>query len=78
MSIHEKEIFEKIMNTFNDPDTEVNITDLTGNNNHYKVEVVSKLFLNKSLLDQHKMVYDALGNIIGGALHALQLITKVK
>ncbi|MFV0644396.1 MAG: BolA family protein [Sphingomonadaceae bacterium] len=59
------------------PDAEVEITDLAGDGDHYSARVVSPAFTGKSRVQQHKMVYDALGGRMGGALHALQLSTAI-
>lgn len=58
------------------PDAEVEITDLAGDNDHYAAVVVSAAFVGKSKLQQHQLVYKALGGNMGGALHALQLQTS--
>ena len=58
------------------PDAKVEITDLAGDDNHYAAKVTSKLFANKSKVQQHKMVYDSLKGKMGGILHALSLTTK--
>ena len=57
------------------PDAKVEITDLADDNNHYAAVVISTEFAGKSKLQQHQLVYKALGEIMGGALHALQLQT---
>jgi stress-induced morphogen len=57
------------------PDAKVEITDLAGDDNHYAAVVVSSEFAGKSKLQQHQLVYKALGETMGGALHALQLQT---
>lgn len=59
------------------PDAEVTITDLAGDGDHYAAHVVSAAFAGKSRVAQHKLVYAALGDRMGGALHALQLTTAV-
>ncbi len=59
------------------PDSEVVITDLAGDGDHYSARVVSETFRGKSLVQRHKLVYDALGGRMGGELHALQLKTEV-
>ena len=59
------------------PDAEVSITDLAGDGDHYAAHVVSAAFAGKSRVQQHKMVYEALGGRMGGVLHALQLTTGV-
>ena len=60
------------------PDAEVEITDLAGDNNHFSAHVASSTFEGKSRIQQHKMVYDALGDKMGGILHALALKTSIK
>lgn len=57
------------------PDAKVEITDLAGDSDHYAAIVISSEFVGKSKLQQHQLVYKALGEHMGGALHALQLQT---
>ena len=45
---------------------------------HFAAEVVFESFSGKGLLEQHKMVYDAIGPAVGNAIHALSLTTKAK
>ncbi|MDX1542215.1 MAG: BolA family transcriptional regulator [Geminicoccaceae bacterium] len=59
------------------PDAEVKITDLAGDGNHYQAHVESPAFRGKSRVQQHQMVYQALGGRMGGELHALALTTAV-
>ncbi|WP_067788643.1 BolA family protein [Paraurantiacibacter namhicola] len=59
------------------PDAEVEIRDLAGDGDHYAATVSSPAFAGKSRVQQHKMVYEALGGRMGGELHALQLTTQV-
>ena len=59
------------------PDAEVVIQDLAGDGDHYLARVSSAAFAGKSRVQQHKMVYEALGGRMGGELHALQLVTAV-
>ncbi|HEX7710840.1 MAG TPA: BolA family transcriptional regulator [Sphingomonadaceae bacterium] len=59
------------------PDAQVEITDLAGDGDHYAARVTSAAFAGKSRVQQHKLVYEALGGRMGGALHALQLVTAV-
>jgi len=60
------------------PDAEVTIKALEGDGNHYAAHVTSKLFLGKTRVQQHKMVYEALGGRMGGVLHALALTTATR
>ena len=59
------------------PDAAVTITDLAGDGDHYAAHVVSAAFVGKPRIAQHKLVYAALGERMGGELHALQLTTGV-
>ena len=57
------------------PDAEINIEDLAGDNNHYSATIKSKLFSGKTKIEQHKLVYKALGGKMGNELHALAINT---
>ncbi len=57
------------------PDAEVTIRDLAGDGDHYAAHVVTREFLGKTRLQQHKMIYEALQGRMGGVLHALALTT---
>jgi stress-induced morphogen len=59
------------------PDATVEIRDLAGDGDHYQAIVTSAAFAGKSRVQQHKLVYEALGGRMGGELHALQLTTAV-
>jgi len=54
----------------------VDVLDMTGTSNHFDVTVVSAAFEGKSLIQQHQMVYGALGDAMAGAVHALKLQTR--
>lgn len=57
------------------PDATVEITDLVGDGDHYAAKVVSSAFKGKTRVQQHQLVYGALKEEMGGALHALALTT---
>tara|TARA_B100000686_G_C16466336_1_gene799729 strand:+ start:316 stop:546 length:231 start_codon:yes stop_codon:yes gene_type:complete len=57
------------------PDAEISIQDLAGDENHYSATIKSKVFTGKSKIEQHKIVYKALGGKMGNELHALALNT---
>jgi stress-induced morphogen len=60
------------------PDAVVQTRDRTGTLDHYNIRVASSSFAGKSLLDQHRMVYEALQAALGdGRLHAVELRTEV-
>jgi len=60
------------------PDAKVSIEDLRGDGDHYSATVISKLFVGKNKIEQHKMVYEALKGKMGNELHALMLKTKTE
>ena len=70
-----KEKIEKLIKT-SMPDAKVIIEDLRGDGDHYSATIISKYFLNKTRIEQHKMVYDSLQGKMGNELHALMLKTK--
>lgn len=74
MAMDAKEIERLIRARF--PDAEVSIRDLAGDGDHYAAHVVSSAFVGKSRVQQHQMVYEALGGRMGGVLHALALTTS--
>ncbi len=43
---------------------------------HFEALVVSEAFAGKRPLARHRMVYDTLGDLMGGEIHALSLVTK--
>jgi len=57
------------------PGARVEITDLAGDGDHYAARVVSETFRGMPRVRQHQAVYAALGDRMGGVLHALQLTT---
>ena len=57
------------------PDARVEIRDLAGDGDHFAAHVISAAFQGKTRVQQHQMVYEALGGRMGGALHALALTT---
>lgn len=59
------------------PDAAIELTDLAGDDDHWAAHVVSAAFKGKSRVQQHQMVYDALGGRMGDVLHALQLTTAI-
>jgi stress-induced morphogen len=58
------------------PGAEVQITDLTGTQDHYQVSIVADAFRGQPRMRQHKLVYEALGDLMRGPIHALSLKTS--
>jgi len=53
----------------------VQVEDLTGTRDHFRVTVVSETFRDTSLIEQHKMVYAPFEEEIGGPIHAFSIKT---
>lgn len=75
MAMTPTEITELIKARF--PDATVEIQDLAGDGDHYAARVESRAFKGKTRVQQHQMVYDALGGRMGDELHALALTTTI-
>ncbi len=58
------------------PGASATVTDLTGTGDHFSAEVVAEAFGDKTMIQQHQMVYAALGDAMKGPIHALQLDTR--
>jgi len=59
------------------PDAQVELFDRTGTMDHFNVTVTSAQFAQKSLIEQHQMVYAALRPALNdGRVHAVELKTQ--
>jgi stress-induced morphogen len=57
--------------------TEVQVVDRTGGGDHFQVTVASPRFTGLGLVDQHRLVYDALARPLGdGTIHELRIRTR--
>lgn len=56
---------------------EIAVTDTTGGGDHFEVAIAATQFAGKTPLQQHRMVYAALGEQVGYEIHALALKTRV-
>lgn len=77
MAMSEQDIVKLIKDAL--PDAVIEMTDLAGDNDHWKAVVTSAAFIGKSRVSQHQMVYAALKGSMDGAngqLHALALETQ--
>lgn len=48
----------------------------TSGGGHYHVRIVAAAFAGCGRLEQHRLVYDALRDLMGGEIHALALATR--
>ena len=58
------------------PNAQATVRDMTGTSDHFDVHVVSPVFEGKSLIEQHKIVHQAVGLHLTTTIHALQIKTS--
>lgn len=58
------------------PSATIKAYDLTGGGDHWRLEVVAQEFEGLSMVEQHQLIYKALGSWMHGPIHALSLDTK--
>ena len=57
--------------------SELDVVDRTGGGDHFQVTVVSPRFDGLPLVDQHRLVYDALAEpLADGTIHELRIKTR--
>ncbi len=69
-----EDIVKKLNESFHD--AKIDAQDLTGGGDHWAVRIESAAFAGKSLVEQHQMVYKALGTWMKKEIHALKLSTS--
>jgi stress-induced morphogen len=58
------------------PETQADVVDMTGTQDHYQVVVISPAFDGKMMIEQHRMVFRLLqAEVDSGEVHALTLKT---
>ena len=57
------------------PGAEVQVSDMTGTSDHFDVRVRASAFSGKTLMEQHKMVHEALGEHLTTSIHAVNIKT---
>lgn len=57
------------------PSAQIDARDLTGGGDHWQVSIRAEEFKDKSRVEQHQMVYKALGDWMKQEIHALSLDT---
>ena len=58
------------------PEDRVEVRDMTGTGDHFDIRVISKKFEGKTLIEQHRMVHQALEKEMDRGIHAVQITTK--
>lgn len=51
--------------------------EVTGDGQHFEATVICQEFAGKNILEQHRMVFNVLGDKMQGLIHALSLRTRV-
>ncbi len=59
------------------PGATVDVDDTTGGGDHFEVRIRTSAFVGKSLVEQHQLVYGALGALMP-QIHALSLRTAAE
>ena len=72
----EREVVEQRLRAAFPDASRIEVEDLTGTKDHYKAVVVSQAFSGKTRVEQHQLVYRALGELMAGPVHALALETR--
>ncbi len=57
------------------PDDRIELSSPQQDDNHFQLLIVSEQFAGKSMVEQHQLVYRALGDAMQEAIHALALRT---
>ncbi len=73
MPMPQAELERRLTEAF--PNSQVTVTDLAGDGDHYGARIVSPAFKGLPRVRQHQLVNKALADVLGGALHALALET---
>ena len=67
------ELQVKIEDAF--PGDEIFLTSPMGDDNHFQLLVVSERFSDKTMVERHQLIYQALGDAMQEAVHALSIKT---
>ena len=71
MPIEQEDLLNIIKKNF--PQAVIRINDLVGDKDHYRIEITDSQFSNMTKIQQHKIVYKALENVLHKQLHAIEL-----
>ena len=59
------------------PSAEIKAYDMTGGGDHWQLTISAQEFQGLNLVEQHQLIYKALGEWMAGPIHALSLNTRV-
>ena len=69
----EKKIEQKLEEGLTNP--KIFLQDMTGTMDHFNAIIISDDFIGKNLIEQHRLIYKILGDMVTNEIHALQLKT---
>jgi len=58
------------------PGSTVEVRDMTGTADHFDILVISKVFVGKPLMEQHKIIFAILDKEMKDRIHAVQIKTR--
>jgi stress-induced morphogen len=76
MAISETKLQSILQNSF--PNAKIKITDTAGDQDHYTLEITSNVFKDLPLIKQHRLVKEALAEVLVKELHAISIKTKAE
>mgnify|MGYP002629435205 CR=1 FL=1 len=76
MAISETKLQSILQNSF--PNAKIKITDTAGDQDHYALEITSNVFKDLPLIKQHRLVKEALAEVLIKELHAISIKTKAE
>ena len=76
MAISESKLQSILQNSF--PNAKIKITDTAGDQDHYALEITSNVFKDLPLIKQHRLVKEALAEVLVKELHAISIKTKAE
>ena len=74
MAIRKSELEHIILESF--PNATIEIIDLVGDEDHYSLSIIDKSFESVPLIKQHRMVKEALKEVLNTRLHAITIKTS--
>ncbi len=76
MAISESKLQSILQNSF--PNAKIKITDTAGDQDHYALEITSNAFKGLPLIKQHRLVKEALAEVLVKELHAISIKTNAE
>lgn len=76
MAISESKLRSILQQSF--ADAKIIIQDTAGDQDHYAIDITSETFVGLPLIKQHKLVKNALSEVLKQELHAVTIKTRIK